>query len=69
MVADGILDAVRDHNMTQTIVVRVKGTGSDLAKEKVSSKTNEQTRRQPFADERLILAAVERIRPEELHPR
>ncbi|CAO1624249.1 unnamed protein product [Sympodiomycopsis kandeliae] len=35
VVAEGILDAVRDFSMTQTIVVRVKGTGSDLAKQKL----------------------------------
>lgn len=35
VVADGIIDAVRANEMKQPIVVRVKGTGSDVAKEKV----------------------------------
>lgn len=36
IVADGVIDAVRNNDMRQPIVVRVKGTGSDEAKEKVS---------------------------------
>ncbi|CAO1629426.1 unnamed protein product [Jaminaea pallidilutea] len=35
VVADGIIDAVRANEMKQPIVVRVKGTGSDVAKEKL----------------------------------
>lgn len=36
IVADGVIDAVRENDMRQPIVIRVKGTGSDVAKEKVS---------------------------------
>lgn len=36
VVAQGIIDAVSENQMTQPIVVRVKGTGSEKAKETVS---------------------------------
>ncbi|PWN20605.1 succinyl-CoA synthetase-like protein [Microstroma glucosiphilum] len=35
IVADGVIDAVKENGMRQPIVVRVKGTGSDEAKEKL----------------------------------
>ncbi|CAO1632155.1 unnamed protein product [Parajaminaea phylloscopi] len=36
VVADGVIDAIRDNKMRQSVVVRVMGTGSEVAREKVS---------------------------------